>query len=877
MIKTKHYIFLTILFCVFNTPFTLAQDIDIDKKISVNIKNKTLSEALTILEQKAAINFSYSTENIPLDKKVSVHATDKPFVQILDVLLKDVNLTYIVVEKQVVLKQKPTKTATEKAKEPPKYTLSGFLKDKATGEVLIGATVILKGKTTGTTTNPYGFYSLTLPVGAYSILYSYIGYKSIGKEVVLTSDKKISLALGKSESAIEEVVITNKKEEKDIVRTQMSEMKIRPTSFEKFPAFMGENDIVKSLQTLPGIKTYGDGSTAFYVRGGERDQNMILLDEAPIYNPSHLMGFFSSIMPNTMKDIDIYKGDIPSRYGGRLSSVIDIKTREGNMKQTQCEGGIGLIASNISLDGPVIKDQSSYYLSVRRSNLKWLFANNPAITALHFHDLNGKTNLKINNNNRLYISGYVGRDLYEIQNDHGVEWGNGAGTIRWNHLITDKMFSNTTLYASKYEYKLNISKENNQYWMSSIGNAGIKTDLTFYEKPGNTIRFGFGAKGHRFNPGNIKLGLIEFFYRPPYVPERSARELFLYVSNERALSDNLSIYYGIRGTLWQNIGETIEYEFSSDSITSNYYGEEEVYNHFFDLQPRISASYKFNNLSAINAGYSRTVQYLQMLSNTISPFTSLEVWMPGGPNIPPQRADHFILGYSKILNDYNMDITIESFYKIMHNQIGYVQHAEIFLNPYIENELVFGKTRSYGLEVLLKKNAGPFNGWMGYTLSKTKKHFPVYGTYPAFHDRPHDFSLFFNYQLSDHWQFATNWTYATGAAFSSPTSFYYYDGYQVPFYAEKNNDRLPAYHRLDVSVTWTFNPNSNSNFRHSLRVMVYNAYNRENPMSVNFNKIETGDANFVVPADLSGNPEKIITKQYLLGVVPSFKYIFKFL
>ena len=860
-----------------------AQELDLQQKITIEFSEIPFYKVLDSIAEQSNISFSYNPKKIPIHSLVSVKAIEKPVSEILDELFNYLGIKYIVVEEQIVLRL-PEKKEDEK-QIPDKFTISGYVRNAVNGEILIGATIVTVDPLQGTTTNSYGFYSFTIIQGRYTVRYSYMGYSSAEKEVDLTGDKNLDIELEEDPSMLDEVVIRVNENLSEIQKNQMGKISIHPRDVQNMPALMGEVDVLKSLQSIPGINFFSDGSTLFYVRGGNKDQNLILLDEAPVYNPAHLLGFFSVFIPDAVKDIKVYKGNLPSQHGGRLSSLIDIKTKDGNMRHFGVSGNIGLVASRLSVEGPVIKDKSSFFVSGRRSYLKlYLDNDNPDLEDLYFSDLYGKLNFRINRNNRLFFSGYYGKDYFRTsssdQNSSGINWGNMVGTIRWNHLFSDRLFSNTTLYASKYDYFLVTSYENKHQWNSHIANIGFKTDFTWYIRPESTLRFGIKLGGHNYNPGNFEMGDIPEGTYYPLVPRRNSRDFALYVSHEVELGEKVSLQYGFRLSSWENIGESVEYTFDHDHnlVDTTRYEVGESYHKYTNFEPRLGLLYRIGENSSLKASFTRTSQYIHMITNSVSPFTALEVWLPSSPNIKPQLADQFSIGWSKNWPVKSWHFQAEAYYRVMNNQIDYNPHAEMLLNPLFESELRFGEARAYGIELFVKKTSGRLCGWVGYSLSKTEKQIQdLYDNevFPAFNDRPHDLSMYLNYKLSERTKFSANWIFSSGAAITTPTSFYKYNGYTVPIYAEKNRDRLPPYHRLDLSVDIRLN-RKEARFEHNLNISVLNIYGRKNPFSMNFNKIITDNGQFIIPANLIENYELVSSQIYLYKVIPSLNYKFRF-
>ena len=876
MINTKAIYLVFLLLIIFHFDI-IAQEIDLNKKISVVVKNKTLRSVLDEISKKGAVLFSYSNQQIDDNQKVSLIARKQSIESIFSKLFGELDIDFLVVEKQVILKPVVSKTGTLVIEKPVKFTLSGYLKDSETNEVLIGATVRIDGKPIGTVSNSYGFYSLTLPSGNYQLKYSYIGYKSKTIPVALNNNQDISQKLVLDETNIDVIVISDSENVDILDINPLKKLSLSSAMISKTPSIGGGPGVVKTLNSIPGISPYGDGSVLFYVRGGNKDQNLIIVDEAPIYNPSHMLGFFSSIAPDAINSINISKGNFPVQYGGRLSSFIDVRTKDGNMNNFSFHGNFSPYTASLSLEGPFVKEKSSYIVTYRVSTLNWLFKKQPGDLKMDFYDFHTKFNFKLNRKNRLFFSFYSGNDLIESFktsfNTFAMSWQNFATTIRWNHLFSDRFFSNLTIYTSKYDYFLYSSIENNQYWNSFIGNLSLKNDFTYYINPKNTLRFGFELNSHFFNPGNLN---DEYFEQ--VVSASSALQNVIYIGNEVKFSDKFSVSYGIRGLNWNNTGPAIIYYFNDNYIVkdSTHFSEGTFYS-YFNAEPQIELLYALNKSTSFKLSYNHHIQYINLLSNSVSPFTTLDVWMPAGPNIKPQKSDQFVIGFYK--KTAELSFTAETYYKKMYNQIDYANHANMFLNPLIEGELRFGTATSYGLELFINKQKGNLTGWLGYSYIRTFRNIKDVNNnkkYPVVYDKPHYITLNLSYNQGKRWLFSLNWIYSSGLRFSSPTGFYYYQGNNVPVYTEKNNSKLPEYHRMDVSVSFRLNKKTNNKFKHHLVFSLYNIYGRENPISVNFNKVEIGQANYVIPSDIISENQIVPTAIYLFGIVPSLTYRFKF-
>ena len=877
---------------------TSGQQSGINAPITLHADSVPCREVLDLIEVQTGLNFSYSSRLFDDDQPVTIHMDRAALVRVLETLFSGMRVRYEVVEKQIVLKRaKRLKLEVEASISqthmdfiPVRFTISGYVRDALTGEVLIGATVTIPGGVQGTITNNYGFYSLTLKQQVESLICSYVGYKQIVIPVNEVSNQVMHFTMEKEVARLSEVTIYSGDDASIIRTSRSSEERIHPESVRRMPALFGEKDVIKSLAAIPGIKFFGDGSTIFYVRGGGRDQNLITIDEAPVYNPTHLLGFFSTVVPDAVKEVKVYKGDFPANYGGRLSSLIDIRTKDGNMNRFGMDGSVGLLSSRLSLEGPIWKEHISFFVSGRRSYITRLLQNaNNQLNDLHFSDFHLKLNYKINPNNRIFFSMYTGVDNYEQQNNNevssGINWQNTTTTLRWNHLFSDRLFSNLTLLGSTYDYFLNTHIEEQDYWKSHIDNVSLKYDFTWYIRPENTLRFGILSAAHFHNPGNYYRGAEEFDPGLDLSTKRT-REFALYASDQLIVNEKLSIRAGMRLTSWQNVGPATEYDivkttggdFERDSLVVNEHFADKVYHNYLSLDPRISFVYQPGTRNIVKWSYSRTSQFQYLITNSISPFTSLEVWLPAGPNVLPQVAHQFTLGTTHRFGLHGMRFDMEGYYKLMKNLIDYRDHALMLMNPLVEYELRFGDGKAYGLEFTLSKDYGKLNGWISYTISRAIYQMDEINggePYPAYSDRPHDFSFFLSWAIHPRITLTGNFIYMTGAPFTTPTGFYYYDNHQVPIYAERNNDRLPDYHRLDFALNWHLSK-PERRFQHELIFSVYNLYNRKNPVALHFNKTEDENGNYVVPYDFYTNPELESTHFYLYGIVPSISYHFKF-
>ncbi len=753
-----------------------------------------------------------------------------------------------------------------------KYTINGHITNES-GEELIGATIYVKSLKTGTVTNAYGFYSLTIPKNSYQIIYSYVGYETQIKKVELNQNLRINIVLKEQSKTLNEVVITAERKDANVAKAEMSTMKIQAKEIKKIPAFMGEVDVIKAIQLMPGVQSASEGSSGFNVRGGGADQNLILLDEATVYNASHLMGFFSVFNNDAVKDVKLYKGDIPAAYGGRLSSLLDIRMKDGNNKKFQANGGIGTVSSRLTIESPIVKDKGSFILSGRRSyaDLMLMLSSDEDVrkNQLYFYDLNLKGNYKINDKDRIYLSWYMGRDVFDYDDLFGFSWGNKTFTLRWNHLFSEKLFSNFSVILSNYDYELSQSSEEQGFiWSSDLNDIKFKADYTYYPNTRNTIRFGVTGTMHHFNPGLAKGVGNQTMYNELKMPESSALEWAGYLSNEWKINEKTTINIGLRGTIFQNMGKATVYNFDEnyEKIDSTVYSSGEIYNTFWGLEPRLNFRYSINNRSSIKGNYSRTKQFIHLASNSTAG-SPLDIWIPSGPNINPQIADQFAVGYFRNFYEDALETSIEAYYKNMDNQIDFRDHAELLLNPEIEGEFRTGYAWSYGLEFLIRKQTGKFTGWISYTLSKAERKITEINkgkVYPASYDKPHNIAIVVSYDFSKKINAAANWVYSTGTPVTFPVGRYEYGNMIVPIYSDRNEYRLPDYHRLDLSVTYKFGVDKTRGLRSELNLSIYNVYNRKNTWMLLFSQ------------DDEYPNITIAEKVYLFPILPSITYNFYF-
>jgi hypothetical protein len=722
-----------------------------------------------------------------------------------------------------------------------RFTVSGNVRDAGDGEDLIGVSIaVVQAKSVGTATNSYGFYSISLPEGKYKLRFSYVGYAVKEIEVDLsTADSKLNVALDADEQQLQEVVVSTQKRNDNVSSPEMGIDRISSATIKKIPVLLGEVDVIKAIQLLPGVQATSEGSSGFSVRGGGYDQNLIQLDEATVYSPSHLMGFFSVFNNDAVKDVTLYKGDIPAAYGGRLSSMIDIRSKDGNSQRFSGTGGVGLIASRLTLEGPVVKDKSSFIVSGRRTYadmfLKMSSDNNMRSTDLYFYDLNAKINYRIDDNNRLFLSGYMGRD--NLSTDYiGMGFGNRTVSLRWNHVFSPRLFSNFTLTGSDYNYALGSSAGTSimQEWKSGMQDYGLKADFSYHLNPRNSIRFGYSATHHTLVPSESGGGGISGQVR---LPKTFALEHAAYLSDEMKATDRLTLKYGLRYSLFQNIsnGEAVDYlkNYEVESVKSHKRGT--VYNYHHSLEPRAGVTYLLNDENSVKAAYSRTVQYIQLASNSAAG-SPMDVWFQASQNVKPQLSDQFSTGYFHNFAEDRYEFSAEIYYKNLKDALDFKDHAELFGNKNLERELRFGKGRAYGLELMLRKTTGKLTGWFSYTYANSRRQIDEINGgkwYRSPYDKPHSISIVANYEISRKWSFGANWVYSSGTPVTYPTGKYMIEGSYMPYYSGRNEYRYPAYHRLDLSATVQLS-RPESKFRSELNFSLYNAYGRKNPWTVIF-------------------------------------------
>jgi hypothetical protein len=762
-----------------------------------------------------------------------------------------------------------------------KFTLNGYVKDAANGEELIGVSVYLPELKAGTVTNSYGFYSLTLPKGTYDVQFSYLGYSLQKLSVTLDRDIANNVELLSEAEVIEEVVISERAIDENVVSLQMSKNTLDMNRVRKLPALFGEVDIIKNIQMLPGVITAGEGTSSFYVRGGSADQNLILIDEAPIYDPSHLFGLFSVFNADVIKDSELYKGGIPARYGGRLSSILDVRTKDGNNKEFHGSGGIGSMAARMMVEGPIKKDKSSYIVSARRSYVDLFLKAAGQDNLVSFYDVNAKFNWKANNNNRFFAAFYSGRDAFKFGDDFGFTWGNSTGTLRWNHLFSDRLFSNATVIASNFSYELELKDPAQGFkWTSNLQEISAKYDLAYFINTNNELTFGYNVTGRRFSPGRIAPNTDASIFEEVELQHMFALDHAFYVSNQQRVTDKLSLDYGVRLSIFQNIGPYDQYMYKDPRDNINIERSDTVQyaawkniKTYVNLEPRLGIRYILGNGQSLKVSYNRMVQNTHLIAAGTVP-VPFNTWNPSGYYLKPQIADQIAAGYFRNFSDNMYELSVETYYKNMSNVTDFADNAQVFFNEDLPTEFRQGKSWSYGAEAMITKREGKLTGSIGYTWSKTERKIEGVNlgrTFPANYDRRHVVNVQAAYDLSPQWTFGANFTYSTGRPTTVPTAKFEYQNYNPDVITERNGYRLPAYHRLDLSATYNPRGKAGKKWRGQWVFSVYNAYNRANPFTIYTRTTKNDDGDVI--GDGRTKEARMI---YLFPILPSITYNFKF-
>lgn len=766
-----------------------------------------------------------------------------------------------------------------------KFTISGTVTEEETGETLFGVNVLIPELQAGTITNQYGFYSITLPAGEREVLFSSVGYSTERRTISLRENMKFNIELKTTTEGLDEVVIKTDVEKLNIRSAQMSTNTLSAETIKKIPVVMGEVDLLKSITLLPGVTNAGEGASGFNVRGGAADQNLILLDEATLYDSSHLFGFFSVFNPDAIKDLTLYKGAIPARYGGRISSVLDIYQKDGSKKEYHATGGIGLIASRLLLEGPIQKDKASFLIGGRSSYAHLFLPLAGNDNTAYFYDLNTKISYDLNENNRFFLSGYFGRDVFRISESFGNSFGNSTLNLRWNHLFSDRLFSNLSLIYSDFYFGLELKFVGFKY-ESGIENFNFKYDFTHYISDKMKLEYGINSIYYQFNPGKIQPTSESSGVNASRLTEKFAWENGIYAEANIKLSDRISSQAGLRLSTFNRLGQSELNLYKNDQpviyntdleiyekmkpLGTTSFNKSKTIKSFVNLEPRLGVSYLLNDDSSLKASYNRMTQYIHLISNTSAP-TPFDVYAPSGKYIDPQIGDQYALGYFRNFENYSLEV--ESFYKKVQNRLDYIDGADLIANNAIEQVLLSGESQSYGLEFLLKKNTGKLQGWISYTLSKSEQRTPGISDsdpginsgnwYATAWDRLNDLSITAQYEFSSKWTFGGNFVFQTGRPATFPDGYYVFEDMMIPTYEDRNSNRLPAYHRFDISATLTPKSARDKRWKGEWVFSIYNVYNRKNAASISFRENQDTYKNEAL-------------RLSIFGIIPSVTYNFKF-
>lgn len=764
------------------------------------------------------------------------------------------------------------------------YILNGIIREAENNETLNGVNVLFPELQRGTVTNEYGFYSIKLPAGTHKLLISFLGFSTISTEITLSGNTQRNFDLNLAAENLEEVIISEDLERLNISKPEMSVNKLEIATIQKLPVIFGEVDVIRSLLLLPGVSNAGEASSGFNVRGGAVDQNLILLDEATIYNASHLFGLFSVFNPDAIKNLKLYKGGIPANYGGRVSSVLDIYQKDGNSRKFEANGGIGLISSRLLVQGPIQKEKSSFLVGGRSSYAHLFLKLTDNENSAYFYDLNTKLTFRLDQKNTLLFSGYFGRDVFRISESFNNVYGNAVFNLRWNRVLKDNIFSNLSMIYSDYYYGLTLDFVGFN-WNSGIKNLNFKYDLDHFVSKTINLDYGLHSTWYEFNPGEIAPNSESSGIIPSELTRKYAFENAVYLSVEHTLTKAFSAEYGIRYSNFLRMGQE-ELNLYRDGQGVNYNSTFGIYEEaqpvgtkalshgrieksFTTFEPRIALAYSFSEDNSVKLSYNRMAQYLHLITNTSSP-TPLDVWTPSGRYVEPQKLDQVAAGYYlNFSQDYSVEV--ETFYKITKDRLDYIDGANLIANNAIEQVILPGEARAYGLEFLLRKNSGRMTGWFAYTYSTSEQRTPGRTAsepglnnsrwYPTAYDKPHDLSLTTNYEWNQKWDFSANFVFQTGLPTTYPTAQYKFENLTIPVYSTRNSNRLPNYHRLDISATYT--PQRQRDYQSSWNFGIYNIYGRKNAVSMSFRSNEDTGRNEALSLSL-------------FGIVPSITYNFKF-
>lgn len=890
----RKFLLLLIFIASWNIHSTLGQSL-LEKKIVLEKTAGTVAELLEAIEQQGAFVFSYNSANLPLSDNIILNSNEQTVQVFLKTIFDGKQVEFVEHENYIILKRKHEDIAP---------VLRGQVLLKGTNEPVAGVNVYIPELSEGTVSNEEGYFELTCPPGSYRLYTSHVSYRSRRTNITLLQDSTITLFITERSFDLPGVTISDRKLGEQVKEVEISKHELTIQEIKAMPAMFGEVDILRSLQFLPGIHTGGDINAGLFVRGGSSDQSLIQLNGATLYNSTHFGGLFSVFNPEVVKEVEIHKGNIPVRMGGRLSSVFNNHLKTGSKKEFKGAGGIGLISSRLTLEGPIVKDKASFILSGRRTYfdlfMKLSSDKDVANSNFFFYDLNGSVDVNINPSNRLTLSMYKGSDVFKVQNIIGMDWGNTVASLNWDRIINDKLFVNTSLGYTDYGYSFlaDVQDELNMIWTSSIRELNAKVDVDYTINDRTSLNIGYQAIGRNFTPTYLKIEDNTSSSDAIKLDDKYALEQALYIGVEQVLTDKLSLQYGLRYSMFQNIGPGKVLVYSDESnksldevIDTLFYKKVKVINTYHGPEPRFTARYLLNESSALKAGYSRMRQYIQVASNATAG-NPTDRWIPADTYIKPQTADLFSIGYFKNFLNGNIETSAELYYGFMNNQLDFkeaivvldnIQFGEgnILLNNYLETRLLSGNSNAYGAEFFVKKNNGKFNGWMSYTYSKVQRQIKgINGgkPYSPRYDQPHNLAITANYTVSPQLAFGANWVYNTGNAVTYPQGKYFIEGKEVPFYApdERNRDRLPPYHRLDLSMTYIPKPNKPKKWHGSWNVSIYNVYFRKNPVIIQFREVINDDPTLIIEEDLVVKKREFKPVKIFFPIMPSLTYNFYF-
>jgi hypothetical protein len=854
-----------------------AQDID-KVMISLDLQRASLEDLFQAIEELTPFTFNYKTSDISDVRNIRYQQQSVSVKKVLDDLLSATSLQYEQMQQYIVIRRRGHQ-------QPLYVTLYGFVRSVHSGEALSGATVSISGRRTyAAVTNAYGFYSISLPAGCYQLNCSSVGFREYENTATLQQSIQNNISLPVKEDEHLQTVTVATAGKKNMLRKVMTgNHRLSMADIKKIPMAGGEPDVLKSLQFLPGIQVAAEGTTNLSVRGGSYDQNLILLDEAPVYNPTHTLGLFSAFNTDALKDVAVYKGVFPTQYGSRLSSVVDMRMKEGNSKQHAVSGGIGLLAARLTWEGPVQEDRSSFIISGRYSNIGALvnyFSHathtqylNSNDARMAFYDAHAKFNTVLSKKDRLYISAYTGHDrffLHLFDKSKQSEWGNTTVTARWNHVFNSGVFANTSLLYSQYNYSNgSIYDTRNFTWRARLQEMTLKTDIDRMIIHNMQLKFGLGVTGQHVLPGKVVPHTNNTTAKATSLNSRNSAQVFAYINNEHRISKSITASYGIRATYFAALGDAMVYRYSADTsviIDSMYYPKGKVIKSYFGAEPKATLRVLLSNATSLKFSYGRNYQFQHLLTNSMIGLPT-DIWMPSDTYFKPQFADQFAAGVYKTLHEGAYEASVELYYRKSFNIIDFKDNAEVFMNDNIETQVRTGQGKGYGMEWLIKKNKGASNGWLSYTLSKSLRRVDGVNNnewYSCTYDHRHNFSLVYNYTLNKRWSVAGNWVYRSGGHTTVPVGSYVFNGVRFLYYGERNGYTLPANHRLDISVTWRNKFKPIRKWQSEWVLSVYNVYNRKNVFAL---YVSQDPGNFIA-AEASA--------VHMFGILPSITYNFKF-